>query len=78
MSDLPPHAAPNTPAAEGRRRWPFTYTQFRLGILMSALAFGLTGMIRNQPLLFDIGLGFAVLGVAMRVYNRFRQRKQEG
>ena len=60
------------------RRWPFTFTQVRLGVLMAALAFGLTGMIRNDPRLLDLGIGLAVVGVGMRLWRRWRQRQREG
>lgn len=70
MTDASQHPTPDTPAAEGRRRWPFTYVQVRLGILMAALVFGLSGMVRNDPRLLDTGIGFAVIGVVMRFFNR--------
>ena len=75
VADPTQHPTPVTPAAEGRRRWPFTFTQVRLGVLMSALAFGVMGMVRDQRLPFDIGIGFAVLGVAMRIWGRYRKPK---
>ena len=78
MPDPTQDATPNTPGAEGPRRWPFTFTQVRLGVLMAALAFGLTGMIRNDPRLLDLGIGLAVVGVGMRLWRRWRQRKGEG
>ena len=60
------------------RRWPFTFTQVRLGVLMAALAFGLTGMLRNDVRLLDAGIGLAILGVLMRVWNRYRRRRESG
>lgn len=65
-----------TSPAPAPRRWSLTFTQLRLGVLMSALVFGITGMLKNQPILFDVGIGFAVLGVGMRIWGRYRKRKE--
>lgn len=82
MSDPTQHPIPNTPAAGGRRRWPFTFTQVRLGVLMAALAFGVTGMVRNDARLLDAGIVVAIVGVGMRVWGKWRrgqrQRQREG
>jgi uncharacterized membrane protein len=59
-----------TPDAPARRRWPFTYVQVRLGILMTALVFGLSGMVRNDARLIDVGIAVALVGVVMRFLNR--------
>ena len=63
-----------TSPAPARRRWSLSFTKLRLGVLMSALVFGITGMLRNQAILFDVGIGFAILGVGMRIWNRYRRR----
>ena len=65
MTDTPPPAP--------RRRWLPSYQQFRLGILMTALILGITGMSRNDDRLVKGAIGVAIVGVLMRVVNRFRQ-----
>ena len=69
MTDEPPSTPP--------RRWPFTFTQVRLGVLMTALTFGIGGMIRNDARLLDVGIGMAVLGVGMRLYHRYVRPRPE-
>lgn len=68
---------PTSPAPTPRR-WPFTFTQVRLGVLMSALTFGIGGMIRNDARLIDVGIGMAVLGVGMRLYHRYVRQRAQG
>lgn len=63
------------PAPSAPHRWPFTFVQVRLGILMAAIAFGLTGMLRNDARLLGAGFGLAILGVLMRIWNRWRRHQ---
>ena len=70
MTDAPePTSAPDQPRS-GVRRWMPTFTQFRLTILMLALTFGITGMVRNDRYFLDAGIVIAMIGVAMRFLNR--------
>ncbi|HET7042782.1 MAG TPA: hypothetical protein VFI13_12215 [Gemmatimonadales bacterium] len=49
---------------------------------MAALAFGITGMVRNDGRLLDIGIVVAIIGVGMRLWQRWRlrqgQRQRQG
>ena len=74
----PARDMPRTSDPAPRRRWPFTFTQVRLGVLMAALAFGLTGMIRNDARLLDVGIGVAIVGVGMRIWQRWRLKQRQG
>lgn len=58
--------------ASNRCRWLPTFQQWRLGILMSAVALGLTGMIRNDARLVKSAIAMAMVGVLMRIYGRLR------
>lgn len=77
-----PDLGPRTSDSAPRRRWPFTFAQVRLGVLMAALAFGITGMVRNDGRLLDIGIVVAIIGVGMRLWQRWRlrqgQRQRQG
>lgn len=72
MTDTPEPSPPTTTPRTGVRRWMPTYTQFRLTILMLALTFGITGMVRNDRYLVDAGIVIAMIGVAMRLLRRKR------
>lgn len=70
MTDAPdPIPGPAAPSG-GVRRWIPTYTQFRLTILMLALTFGITGMVRGDRYLVDAGIVIALIGVAMRFLRK--------
>lgn len=75
MSDSTQHATPTTPAAEGRRRWLPTFQQWRLGVLMTAIVLAITGMTQNDDRLVKGAIVVAIIGVGMRIVNRFRQRE---
>ena len=78
MSD-PTHEAPSTThPADGRRRWLPTFQQWRLGVLMTAIVLAITGMTQNDDRLVKGAIVVAIIGVLMRIYNRFRQRQREG
>lgn len=62
--------APTTP----RRVWRPTFLQVRLGVLMMALITGGTGMAQREPRLIFAGIAFGVVGVLMRLYQRFKSR----
>lgn len=70
MTDAPGSPPPPSTPPGGVRRWMPTYTQFRLTVLMLALTFGITGMVRNDRYLIDAGIVIAMVGVAMRFLNR--------
>lgn len=55
------------------RRWPFTFTQARLGVGMSAIAIGLTGMLRNDARLVYTGFVVGIVYVGMRIWARYRR-----
>ena len=74
MSDPTRHTAPDTPAAEGRRRWLPTYIQFRLAVLMFAIVLGFSGMIRNDQRLIYGAMGFGAVGVILRFLGPKRQK----
>lgn len=74
MSDPTQHATPNTPAP--RARWLPSYQQLRLGVLMTSLVLGITGMSRNDERLVKGAIVVAVIGVVMRFFNRPRNRGQ--
>lgn len=61
-----------------RRRWLPSYQQFRLGVLMTSLVLGITGMSRNDERLVKGAIVVAIVGVLMRVVARLRQRQGEG
>lgn len=70
MTDTPEPTPPPAAPRSGVRRWMPTYTQFRLTILMLALTFGITGMVRNDRYLLDAGIVIAMIGVAMRFLRK--------
>ena len=70
MTDTPP-PAPTRP-------WLPTFQQWRLGVLMTAIVLAITGMTQNDPRLVKGAIGVAIVGVLMRIYNRFRQGRGQG
>lgn len=76
MSDPTQHSAPSTPAPA--RRWLPTFQQWRLGVLMTAIVLAITGMTQNDARLVKGAIVVAVIGVLMRIVNRYRQRQKEG
>lgn len=70
MSDPTQHSAPRTSAS---RRWLPTYQQWRLGVLMSALVMGITGMSRHDDRMVNGAIGLAIIGVVMRIVGKLRQ-----
>lgn len=77
MSD-PTHDAPRTTHPAEGRRWLPTFQQWRLGVLMTAIVLAITGMARNDDRLVKGAIGVAIVGVLMRIYNRFRRREGQG
>ncbi|HEX7918125.1 MAG TPA: hypothetical protein VF454_01925 [Gemmatimonadales bacterium] len=73
MSDPTPQAAPDTQAV--RRRWFPTFQQWRLGVLMTAIVLAIMGMTQNDDRLVKGGIVVAVIGVVMRIVNRYYQRR---
>ena len=73
MSDPTPQAAPDTPAV--RRRWLPTFQQWRLGVLMTAIVLAISGMTQNDDRLVKGAIVVAIIGVGMRIVNRYRQRQ---
>jgi hypothetical protein len=70
--------APSTQTPSPRRVWRPTFLQVRLGVLMMALITGGTGMAQREPQLIYAGIAFGVVGVLMRLYQRFKSRGGAG
>jgi hypothetical protein len=73
MSEPTQHPAPSTPAP--RRRWLPTFQQWRLGVLMTAIVLAISGMTQNDDRLVKAAIVIAIIGVLMRIVNRYRQRQ---
>lgn len=67
MTDTPPPAP--------TRRWLPTFQQWRLGVLMTAIVLAISGMTQNDDRQVKGAIVVAVIGVLMRIVNRYRQRQ---
>ena len=75
LSPMTNDQRPVDSSAAPRRRWLPTFQQWRLGVLMTAIVLAITGMTQNDDRLVKGAIGVAIVGVLMRIVNRYRHRQ---